>query len=185
MTEPLSPDIERKLVLAAQRGDEDAFAQLYDTYVDRIYRYIAYRVNNTEVARDLTGEVFLRVVEGLPTYEPRTSPFLAWIYRIAHARVIDYYRTTNIRRETIDFDSLNVQAEDQNPEESTIQAIDEAEVRKAIANLSPDQQQVIIWRYIEGYNLQETATLIGKTVGAVKVIQHRAVQVLAKLLRKK
>lgn len=83
---------EQALIRAAQRGDQNAFAALYRAYVDKIYRYIFFRVESTQTAEDLTAEVFLRMVEGLPNYEDRNTPLLVWLYRIAHARVIDHYR---------------------------------------------------------------------------------------------
>ncbi len=96
------------LIRAAQRGDEQAFGELYNAYVHDIYRYILYRVGHSETAQDLTAEVFLRVVEGLIRYQDRQIPLLAWLYRIAHARVIDYYRHMRRTGEPEDIDTVEL-----------------------------------------------------------------------------
>src|SRR5690242_19609134 len=84
---------ETELVRRAQAGDQDSFARLYDAYMERIYRYIFFRVADDELAEDITSQVFLKVWEKLGTYRPGQSPFIAWLYRIAHNAVIDSYRT--------------------------------------------------------------------------------------------
>src|SRR6185369_6271911 len=90
-TSPIEDELE--LVGRSQRGDQDAFASLYDAYIDRIYRYIYFRVTENEVAEDITSHVFLKAWEKLDTYHPGQSPFVGWLYRIAHNAIIDYYRT--------------------------------------------------------------------------------------------
>jgi RNA polymerase sigma-70 factor (ECF subfamily) len=81
---------ERQLIQAAQRGNEQAFGELYDAYVDRIYRYFVYRIHDPEIARELTSEVFMRMVRDLRSFELKGVTLLAWLYRIAHARAVDY-----------------------------------------------------------------------------------------------
>jgi RNA polymerase sigma-70 factor (ECF subfamily) len=174
---------ERHLILAAQRGDEQALGRLYDAYVDRIYRYILYRVNDSETAEDLTSDVFLRVVEGLPTYQDRDVPFLAWLYRIAHARLIDHYRQTTRRGPHQDIESVNVHLDD-DLDGVLMTTYHQDKVREAMRSLTAEQQQVIVLRFMEGNNLQETADALGKTVGAVKVMQHRALESLSRALIK-
>ncbi len=172
---------EQALVLAAQQGDEQAFGELYDAYVDRIYRYIYYRVDTPDVAQDLTSEVFLRVVEGLPGYQYRELPLLAWIYRIAHARIIDHYRRERRSTSDDDIEQLNLGTES-DFDGALMTKYHQEQVREALSLLTDDQQQVIALRFIEGHSLQKTADLLGKTVGAVKVMQHRALQSLGRVL---
>jgi RNA polymerase sigma-70 factor, ECF subfamily len=172
---------EKQLIQAAQKGDERAFGELYDAYVDRIYRYILYRVNDPETAQDLTGEVFLRVVEALPNYEDREIPLLAWMYRIAYARVVDHYRQNSRTGVHQNIDDVELSVED-DMDSDMISGHQQQQVRAAIKQLTEDQQQVILLRFVEGYNLQETADALGKTVGAIKVMQHRAIQSLTRLL---
>src|SRR5574341_120016 len=90
---------EARLIEAAQRGDQQAVAELYRRHVDVVYRYVYVRVSQATVAEDITSEVFLRALETLPDYEQRGTPFLGWLYRIAHGRVVDYYRRNSRRVE--------------------------------------------------------------------------------------
>ena len=83
---------EQRLLAEAKAGSREAFSQLYRQHVQAIYRYVHYRVNDPHLAEDLTGDVFIRALEGLPTYQDMGKPWLAWLYRIAHARVVDHYR---------------------------------------------------------------------------------------------
>ncbi len=178
----IQPDQEQRLIYAAQHGDEQAFSALYNAYVDPIYRYIMLRVNHTEVAQDLTADVFLRVVEGLPSYEYRGLPFLAWVYRIAQARVMDSFRQASHPVETPVHEALNLSIED-DIDGALMAAEQRAKVQAALGALTPEQQQVICLRFTEGYDLQTTAALLGKTVGAVKLLQHRALRALSKALQ--
>jgi RNA polymerase sigma-70 factor, ECF subfamily len=168
---------EQKLIRAAQRGDEHAFGELYNAYVHDIYRYILYRIGNPETAQDLTAEVFLRVVEGLVKYQDRQIPLLAWLYRIAHARVIDHYRRSKTAGEQEDIETVDLQTEDDL--DSQLNAnFKQEKLILAIRKLTSEQQQVILLRFIEGYNIQQTADVLGKSLGAVKMIQRRALQAM-------
>src|SRR5689334_7172172 len=88
---------ERELVERAQRGDNEAVSMLYDTYAQAVFRYISYRVESDVIAEDLTGDVFLRMVRGLPEYQDIGAPFGAWLYRIAANRITDFYRGSQSR----------------------------------------------------------------------------------------
>lgn len=172
---------EQALVLAAQRGDEQAVGELYDAYVDRIYRYIYCRVSTPEIAQDLTSEVFLRMVEGLPGYQYRELPLIAWLYRIAHARIIDHYRRSRHTANDEDIEALNLGTES-DFDSALMTKYHQQQVRAALGLLTDEQQQVIILRFVEGHSLQKTAELLGKTIGAIKVMQHRALQSLNRVL---
>ena len=93
---------EKRLLQAAQRGDAEAFAALYRDNVQTIYRYIYYRVNDRQLAEDLTSDVFMRAMKGLTRYSDQGKPFIAWLYRIAHDRVIDHRRKQNRRQPELD-----------------------------------------------------------------------------------
>jgi len=173
---------ERALIQAAQAGDKRAFTLLYRAYVDKIYRYILYRVTTPETAEDLTSEVFLRMVEGLPTYEDRAIPLLVWLYRIAHARVVDYYRRTKRGRDDEDIDSVEI-GTDPDLDAPLTAAYESAHLQQALLTLTDGQKQVIVLRFVEGFNLENTAKIMGKTVDAVKAMQYRALQALAQALR--
>src|SRR5258708_3512513 len=113
-TQTLNVDHKREKINieAAKRGDAEAFAELYNAYVDQIYRYVYYRVSTVAVAEDLTADVFLRVLEGLPAYEDRSMPILSWMYRIAHARALNYFRDARNRLPHEDLDVLKIRVED-------------------------------------------------------------------------
>jgi RNA polymerase sigma-70 factor (ECF subfamily) len=168
---------EQKLIRAAQRGNEQAFGELYNAYVHQVYRYVMYRVNNTETAQDLTADVFLRAVEGLARYVDRQVPFLAWLYRIAHARVVDHYRRTQRVGTEENIDSVEVKV-DEDLDTDLMVNYRQQKLREALNKLPGEQRQVLLLRFIEGYDIQQTADTLGKTIGAVKMIQRRALQAM-------
>jgi RNA polymerase sigma-70 factor, ECF subfamily len=175
---------EAALIQAAKGGNTRAFAELYRAHVDKIYRYIYYRVESQETAEDLTGDVFLRMLEGLPTYEDRSVPLLVWLYRIAHARVVDHYRRTGRTPPHENIESVDVSADD-DLDEGLIAESNSERLTAALRTLTDGQRQVIIFRFVEGYNLETTARLLGKTVDSVKAMQYRALQALATVLGKR
>lgn len=174
---------EQTLIRAAQRGDRNAFAELYRTHVDRIYRYIYYRVESQATAEDLTGEVFLRMLESLPGYQDRSVPLLVWLYRIAHARVIDHYRRSKRSSKNEPIDDLDLHTDD-DMDAPMLANFKSEQLHKAMQTLTDGQRQVIILRFIEGHNLERTAQLLAKTVDAVKAMQYRALQALGQALQK-
>ncbi len=142
-----------------------------------------YRVDSHEIAEDLTAEVFLRFVEGVGTYQDRNVPLLAWLYQIAHARLVDHYRQNQRVGTASDLESANLSVED-DVDGNLMKSYQKEKVQEALTTLKDDQRQVLLLRFIEGYNLQQTAEALGKTIGAVKVIQHRALQALNRTLTK-
>ncbi len=173
---------ERKLVERACDGDRRAFAQLYDRFVDKIYRYIYYKVGSLSDAEDLTAQVFLKAWEAIGTYQWTERPFSAWLYRIAHNLVVDYFRT---KRDLSSLDELP-SLEERGPslEELTQRHLTADTLRRAIARLTPDQQQVILLRFLEGYSTEQVAQIMGKQPGAVRTLQHRALAGLSGVFRR-
>jgi RNA polymerase sigma-70 factor (ECF subfamily) len=170
---------EARLVERAQQGDREAIGELYRRHVDTIYRYVQVRVRDEVVAEDLTAQVFLKALEGLPTYQQTGKPFLAWLYRIAYARVVDHFRKQGRRQEVALFETLPA---NDPPPGQLIEA--EAEWSMAIdllAQLTDDQQDVLVLRFLGELSLVEVAETLGKTVGATKALQHRALASLARL----
>jgi RNA polymerase sigma-70 factor, ECF subfamily len=165
---------------AACRGDREAVAELYRTYVQQIHRYIVYRVDTSEDAEDLTAEVFVKMVEGLPGYRRTGAPFEAWLYRIASARVIDY-RRRKARRPVIELTETYSSGDD-SPEESLEQTQEVDLLRRAITTLNDEQQAILILRFIERKSHQEVAEIMNKSESAVKSIQHRALHQIASVL---
>jgi RNA polymerase sigma-70 factor (ECF subfamily) len=172
---PLEQVIER-----AQKGDAEAVAALYQTYVQRIFRYILYRVSTAADAEDLTAEVFLKMVEGLPKYRLTGAPFEAWLYRIAVARIVDYRRRMKYRSDM----ELDETLADTKPlPEEHLQRRQELEnLRYALQQLTDEQQTILILRFIERKNHQQVAAILGRSVTAVRTAQHRALVELTALL---
>ncbi len=174
---------ERRLLRQAQRGDAEAFAELYREHVQAIFRYVVQRVTDHQLAEDLTGDVFTKALQGLDRYQDRGKPFIAWLYRIARARVIDHYRKHD-RRPTesdIDVEPLSV---DTNMDAEMVQSHAARVLRMAISELTEDQQQVIMLRFIEGYRIDAIAEVMGKQPNAIKALQHRALRALASRLER-
>jgi RNA polymerase sigma-70 factor, ECF subfamily len=172
---------EGQLVLQAKAGDSDAFAQLYDGYVERIYRYIYFRVSDDETAEDLTSQVFLKAWEHLDRYQSGESPFLAWIYRIARNQVIDHYRT---HKEFVSLEEIAALASnDQSVVEEVQNLFDMKAVRDAMRYLTKDQQDVVVLKFIAGLSTEDIANMMKKREGAIRALQMRALQTLAKYLK--
>ncbi len=174
---------EVRLIHAAQSGDADAFAELYRDSVQPIYRYILFRVHDRQLAEDLTSDVFLRALKGLSRYVDQGRPFVAWLYTIAHARIVDHYRRSDRRPLEQDLDVVQIAART-DMDRPMLQRQAARELRRAIARLTPDQQQVIILRFIEGKRTETVAEIMGKKPNAIKALQHRALRTLAKHLDK-
>lgn len=172
---------EKKLVLAV-KGDSSAFGELYDHYQPMIYRFIAVKVSRREEAEDITHQVFLSAWQNIGRYENRGFPFSSWLYQIARNQIVDYYRA---RRNNVSIDAID-------PEyfataasaEFTIPAKMEMElVQRGIKELKQDYQDIIILRFIEDLSIKESAAILKKTEGAVKLLQHRALRELKKVLQ--
>jgi RNA polymerase sigma-70 factor (ECF subfamily) len=171
---------ERALIQRAQAGDAEAVAQLYQAHAPAIYRYFMLRVQEPAAAEDLTGEVFLKVVEALPRYVDRGVPFAGWLFRIAHDRAVDYRRRSAVRQVADLPDAAPDGAAD--TEAQALGRVERQHLATLVAELTEDQQFVIQLRFVEGLSLEETATLLGKTAGAIKALQHRALQRLGRRL---
>ena len=174
-------DEEARLIQRAQQGDEKAISELYRRHVDVVYRYIWARVRDETVAEDLTAQVFLKALEGLPTYQDTGKPFLAWLYRIAYARTVDHWRQQE-RRVEVPLDEALPTGEPRpgallEMEDDWVVAVD------LMAKLTDDQQAVLMLRFIGEMSLAQVAETLGKTVGAAKAIQHRALASLARMLQ--
>jgi RNA polymerase sigma-70 factor (ECF subfamily) len=171
-----------RLVDRAKDGDSNAFGRLYDMHVDRVYRHVYYRVGNVADAEDLTQQVFLKAWQAIGRYKKTASPFLAWLIRISHNLVIDFYRSSKAKT-YLDFDAIASEPES-GPEHLAEIHFDQQQVRQAILELPSDQQQVVLMRFIEDFSYPEIAASLGKSEGAVRVIQHRALVRLRKILEK-
>ncbi len=171
---------EPSLVHQAKLGDADSFAQLYDGYVERVYRYVYFRVSDDLTAEDLTSQVFLKAWENLDRYQSGSSPFVAWLYTIARNQVIDHYRT---HKESVPLDEISaLPASGRTVDEQVEARFDLDTMRDALQFLTEEQQQVLILKFIVGMKTDEIAQTIGRKEGAVRALQMRALQTLSKYL---
>lgn len=166
---------EQNLIREAKSGKKEAFGQLYDHYATPIYRFVALKVSGREEAEDLTHETFLSAWQNLKSYKHQGFPFSSWLYQIARNKVIDHYRTRKQHAsfENLDEDFLKVVGVTENNLEISL-AMDQ--VRQAIARLGQEQQDVIIMKFVEDMPNEEIATALNKSEGAVRLLQHRAIQ---------
>lgn len=168
------------LVDNAIRGDAESFGKLYEMCVDQVYRHIYYRVGNTVDAEDMTAQVFLNAWKAMPRYKNMGRPFQAWLLSIAHNLVIDHYRARKSQSSIDDVVLPSGDADD--PVMTAERKFASLEVRKAIVKLKRDQQQVVVLRFIDGLEYPDIAAIMGKSEGAVRVIQHRALAALRGIL---
>ncbi|KKU91520.1 MAG: RNA polymerase ECF-type sigma factor [Candidatus Jorgensenbacteria bacterium GW2011_GWA1_48_11] len=171
---------EDKLVNKAKNGEARAFGQLYDTYLTPIYRFVFLRVGGSKAdAEDICHQTFLKAWQNIKDYEFQGFPFSSWLYRIAQNTVIDYYRTKkpNLDMEIVPEDALS---ETSAIDEKIDRDFELRTVRLAIAKLEPDQQNVILMKFVNDLSNKEIAAVLGKSEGAIRVIQHRALKQLKK-----
>jgi RNA polymerase sigma-70 factor (ECF subfamily) len=175
---------ERQLVLQAQAGNSEAFGQLYDAYMERIYRFVYFRVEDQQTAEDITSQVFLKAWSNLERFQFSRTPYLAWLYTIAHNAVIDHYRT---RKVTTALDDVQLSQPDHSElvETEIDLTVEMQSVKVALQTLTDDQQRVLTLKFIEGMSNNEIARQLGKREGAIRALQMRGLQALAKQLEEK
>jgi RNA polymerase sigma-70 factor (ECF subfamily) len=173
---------EATLVQRAIGHDAEAFGRLYDIHVDRLYRHIYYRVGNEQDAEDLTQQVFLKAWQAIHRYRKTASPFIGWLMTISHNLVVDFYRTKKDRAyleaEVLGSDPAS------SPEQATEASLEQQRLRKAVLQLGGDEQQVVLLRFIEGFEFAEIGALMKKKEGNIRVILHRALVKLRNILEK-
>ncbi len=161
-----------------KRHDQQALAEVHDRYFNQIFNYINYRISDSEAAADLAGEVFLALVKALKNNKPPKTSLTGWLYAVARNKAADH-----IKKRVITVPLLEDLVADD------VSLIDQAHLaqlgpmlKTAILQLTEDQQHVISLRFGQGLSLAETAKVMGKSVGAIKALQHRALGSLAKLI---
>ena len=166
------------LVERAQGGDVDAIGELYDAHHQPIFRYVWSRVGDQQLAEDLTGEIFTRMVTGLSSYRPGDVPFRAWLYRIARNLIVDHHRSQK-GRASMSLDTVeNVSSGGGQPGPIVEQRLTLELIQTALSRIDPVQQEVIRLRFIAGLSLADVAQAVDKSVPAVKSLQHRGLAAL-------
>jgi RNA polymerase sigma-70 factor (ECF subfamily) len=181
---PEAPDREhiRRLVERGQRGDRDALEELYLIHFDRIYSYLHMSVGNRQDAEDLTTQTFLKMLESIGKFRFRAAPFSAWLFRIAHNLAMDHFRAARRWQPEEEVPEPPGQ-EELSAEDEAMHSIGRASMLELIEGLSPEQQQVLTLKFVFNFGNGEVATILAKTEGAVKSLQHRALVSLQKQLQ--
>jgi len=172
------------IVRRAQGGDSEAFGQLYDRYVDVVYRYVQYRVSSSALAEDLTSETFLRALRRIASYTWQGRDFGAWLVTIARNLIADHYKSGRYRMEVATSDLVEAGADraQDGPEGEVLAGLTNAALLDAVRQLGSEQQECIALRFLQGMSVAETARIMGKNEGAIKALQYRAVKSLSRLL---
>ena len=170
------------LVERAQAGDADAFGELYDRYVDQVYRYIAYRVGSTQLAEDLTSETFLRALRRIGSFTWQGRDVGAWFVTIARNLIADHYKSGRYRMELTTDDVSEAAPALDGPEAEVLESMQNKVLLEAIKKLNAEQQECVVLRFLQSLSVAETAAIMGKNEGAIKALQYRAIRTLGRLL---
>ena len=183
----ITDDLVAALVLGCQRGEAAALEQLYDLYADRIYRYLLLRVGDADTAADLTTELFLRVIKSIGAFrlnrDRPAATVSAWLYRIAANLAAQHYRAQR-RTSWLGLDDVEAHAAaEDSPPALAEQREELSQLAHAVDGLNEEQRLVLTGKFVETMSNAEIAAWLGKTEGAVKSLQHRALRSLARLMR--
>ncbi len=170
------------LVTGLKRQDQEAVLQAYRKYADAIFRYAYYQVKDTHLAEDIVSEVFLRMLEKIGTYSYQGVPFSAWLYRIAHNLIVDHFRSQNKLNGTLD--GLEIAATMGNPAAIAESRLTVEQLQRALGCLTEEQRRVVLLKFVEDMDNQQVAEVLGKSEGAIKSLQHRALDTLRRMLSK-
>src|SRR4051812_28219524 len=166
------------LAKRVSQRDTDAFQALYESHLDTVYRYVYYKVGNGQLAEDLTQHIFMKAWEAIHRYQWRELPFQHWLLRLARNAVIDHYRSMKPTNSSL-LDPVSVGVD---PEIELAQSEMVNTLQDAVRQLPDEQREVIVLRFIEQMPHADVARHLGKSAATVRVIQHRALQALRKLL---
>jgi RNA polymerase sigma-70 factor (ECF subfamily) len=187
MQQAINDSLIADLVMGCQRGETAAVERLYDLYADRLFRYLVLRVGDRDTAADLTTELFLRVLQHIGSFklnrERPAATVSAWLYRIAANLAAEHHRTQR-RRPWISLEDLGLRPIQEPGPDSLAERHEElGQLADAMSALSEEQRLVVIAKFVEAMSNSEIATWMGKTEGAIKSLQHRALRTLARTLR--
>ncbi len=174
-----------QLLKIAQEGEPEAFGELYERYAQVIFRFFFANLNNRYDAEDLTEEVFVRALRSLPNYRDQGFPFPAFLFRIAQNALVDHYRRSGRSKNDVSTDEeIQIRDEHPGPAEMVTSNIEHQELRRVLAQLREDYRNVLVLRFLNELSPEETAQVMERSVGAIRVLQHRALTALRNLLDK-
>ena len=160
--------------------NESTLSSLYEEYYDKIARYAYYRVGNKAEAEDIAGEVFLKALKSLKSYKERGIPMQAWLFRIAHNLVVDYFRKMQ-KHKTVPIDNVQIES-GINPAMVAEEKVELERVKKAMEQLTQEQREVLRLRFFSELTSREAGQLLNKSDGAVREMQRAAIEKLRNLL---
>lgn len=171
---------EESLIRRAKERDPVALTQIYEDNFDRIYRYIVLKIGDRNEAEDMTQQVFLNAIKAIPGYKSKGMPFSSWLYRIAHNQVVDYFRKKS-KRQFVPLDE-RMESGNEDPEQFAVRKMQVEELSQATKQLTKAQQEVISLRFAGELSIAEVAKMMGKSIGAIKALQHSAIVALRKVM---
>lgn len=173
------------LIRVAQSGDVEAFGEIYTRYAQAIYRFLNAHLDDPQDVEDILVEVFLRVWRVLPEYQERGAPFQVFLFRVAHNRLIDHYRRAGHKPPQISIDQSNLVERQIETKDGILTQLENADLRQMMKQLRDDYRAVLVLRFINGLSPVEVAQIMGRSVGAIRVLQHRALAAVRVLLNKR
>ena len=173
---------DEQVIKQVKNGDAEAYGMLYEQYAEVIFRYVYSHLESRLDAEDLTEEIFLRAWRALPKYDERGLPFSAFLFRIARNSLIDYYRQHKAVQSIEDIELQSTRSRDRRRPVDV--RIENRNLRETIAKLREDYRNVLIFRFLSGLSPEETAQVMQRSVGAVRVLQHRALTALKDLMER-
>ncbi|MFC2044805.1 sigma-70 family RNA polymerase sigma factor [Chloroflexota bacterium] len=175
---------EEDLVRRAQQNDQRAFAELYEAYFDKIYRYIVLKIGDRTDAEDMTQQVFLKALKSISSFKWKGTPFSAWLYRIAHNQVVDHLRKKTTRQTDLLNEELPLASDSpfDNPQKLTEHSLNMEQLMASTRKLTEAQREVISLRFTSDLPTAQVAKIMGKSEGAIKALQHAAITALRKTL---
>ncbi|MBL8165163.1 MAG: sigma-70 family RNA polymerase sigma factor [Anaerolineae bacterium] len=177
------PDIpaEDRLLAQARKGSQDAMMEIYENYFPPIYNFIRLRVNDPAQAEDIASDVFVKLVSALRGRNAPQHSLRGWLFRVARNEIHDHYgKDKQVTVEALE-EWIPASGDDE-PEVQFIRNMNMERARRALGMLAPDQQEVLILRFGQSLNLQETADIMGRNINAIKALQFRAVNTLRQIL---
>jgi RNA polymerase sigma-70 factor (ECF subfamily) len=172
----ISAEQEELILRDAISGDKDAFSQLYQLHVTRIYNYVYYRTGNSSDAEDLTARIFYRAMGSIQRYQQKGVPFSAWLYRIAHNMVANWHRDNSRKKEVPLEDHIDLPYKGEQPESALLRSQESEHLILLIRDLPAERQHLIILKFVEGLPNAEIAMIMNRSEGAIKSLYHRTLE---------
>lgn len=171
-----------ELVAQAIGGDPDAFAELFKLTHVSVFRYLYARCGDAALAEDITQDAYIRAMRAIKrSFKGRSNDFLAWVIRIARNRFLDHVKSGRVRWEVV-VDDMPVTLARNSPEDDALASVESEELKRALEQLTDEQQEIVLMRFFHGLPIAEVAASTGRTEGAVKALQFRALRALGKVL---